>query len=130
MRRAVLLLLLSTGMSAQVRPACAQDVLAAVRADRWAEADAAAAALPDPLARKLVLFFRLQAPGAARAGEAAAFLAENPAWPGGPTLARRLSEEARPQSDPARRPCRLGPQRGPGGGGGLPAPMGPGADGG
>ena len=112
MRPSVLLLMLSTAMPAQVRQAHAQlahaqqahaqDVLAAVRADRWAEADAAAAALPDPLARKMVLFFRLQSPGGARPGEIAAFLAENPAWPGGPTLARRLSDaEARPSPDPA-----------------------------
>lgn len=87
MRRAILLLML---MGAA--PARAQDVLAAVRADRWAEADAAAAALPDPLARKLVRYYRLLSPGMATAGEVAAFLADNPAWPQAPMLARRLQE--------------------------------------
>ena len=45
-----------------------------MRAERWAEADAAAASHPDPVARKLVLYFRLLAPGAARAAEIAAGL--------------------------------------------------------
>jgi soluble lytic murein transglycosylase len=87
MRRAILLLMLIGAA-----PARAQDVLAAVRADRWAEADAAAAALPDPLARKLVRYYRLLSPGMASAGEIAAFLADDPAWPQAPMLARRLQE--------------------------------------
>ena len=78
------------------------DVLAAIRADRWAEADAAAAALPDPLARKLVLHFRLLAPGAGHADEIAAFLLANPEWPQAPLLVRRLQEAlAAAPPDPA-----------------------------
>ena len=90
MRPAVFLLLLWTTYAAH--PARAQDVLAAVRADHWAVAAATAAALPDPLAGKLVLYYRLLTPGAARAGEIAAFLADNPTWPAQHLLGRRLSE--------------------------------------
>ncbi len=89
MRPAVFLLLWTT---CAAHPARAQDVLAAVRADHWAAADAAAAALPDSLAGKLVLYYRLLTPGAARAGEIAAFLADNPTWPAQHLLGRRLSE--------------------------------------
>lgn len=83
------------------QPACAtgQDILAAVGAGRWAEADALAAASPDPLARKLTLYFRLLTPGAARAGELAAFTADNPAWPQQTLLARRLQEAAAADAD-------------------------------
>ena len=87
MRRTALLLLL-LGCA----PAHGQDVLAAVRADRWPEAEAAAAALPDPLARKLVRYFRLLAPGGGTAAEIAAFLDENPGWPQTQLLNRRLQD--------------------------------------
>ena len=100
MRPASFLLLLWTACPA---PARAQDVLAAVRADHWAAADAAAAALPDPLAGKLVLYYRLLTPGAASASEIAAFLADNPAWPGQRLLGRRLSEALAAQDDQAAR---------------------------
>lgn len=94
-----LLLLVTPGAAA------AQDILAAVRADRWADADTAAAALPDPLARKLVLFFRLLTPGAARGAEIAAFVAANPDWPQQATLLRRLQEaRANEGADCAQRP--------------------------
>ena len=74
-------------VSAQAEPP-----LAAVHAERWAQADADVAGSPDPLARKLVLFFRLLTPGAARAAEIAAFMAENPDWPNQAVLSRRLQE--------------------------------------
>ncbi len=45
--------------------------LAAVRANRWADAQAAAARFADPVAEKLVLYMRLRAPGAATAEEIA-----------------------------------------------------------
>ena len=65
-----------------------------LRASSWAEADAlAAAASPDPVARKLVLYYRLLTPGAARSAEIAAFMADNPDWPNaGALLSRRLAE--------------------------------------
>ena len=106
MRRAVpILLLLATS------PAQAQDVLAAVRADRWADADAAAAGLPDPLARKLVRYYRLLTPGAATAPEIAAFLADNPSWPQAPLLVRRIQEAiaAGPDTPATRALCRAQP---------------------
>ncbi|GAC1337820.1 MAG: transglycosylase SLT domain-containing protein [Acetobacteraceae bacterium] len=70
----------------------ADSVLAAMHDERWAEADALAAAAPDPLARKLVLFYRLLTPGAARSTEIAAFMAENPEWPQQALLSRRLAD--------------------------------------
>ena len=100
MHPAVFLLLLWTACPG---PARAQDVLAAVRAEHWAAADAAAAALPDPLAGKLVMYYRLLTPGVARAGEIAAFLADNPTWPGQHLLGRRLSEALALQDDQAAR---------------------------
>ena len=85
---AVLLLVLSSTLS----PARADEIGAALRDSRWADADTLAAAWPDPVARKLVLYFRLLTPGAAHAAEIAGFMAANPAWPNQAVLARRLSE--------------------------------------
>lgn len=86
------------------RQAAAQDVLALVRADRWAEADAAAAKYLDPVARKLVTWYRLQTPsssqgGAASVSEIDAFMAQNPDWPGQVTLARRREEALAAEPD-------------------------------
>ncbi len=85
-RLAVLMLVLA------VQPARADGLLAAIRADDWPAAELLATAEPDPLARKLVRFYRLLAPGAARAAEIAAFMAENPDWPQQALLSRRLQE--------------------------------------
>ena len=109
MRATVFLLLLGTACLGP-RPARAQDVLAAMRAAHWDAAAAAAASLPDPVAGKLVLYYRLLTPGAAHAGEIAAFLADNPTWPGQRLLGRRLSEALATQDspsaqDPAAGPC-------------------------
>jgi len=73
-------------------PVAAQDIMAAVRGERWAEADAFAAAMPDPLARKVVLYFRMLTTGAARAAELSSFIADNPTWPQQALLGRRLDE--------------------------------------
>ena len=73
-------------------PARGQTILAAIRADQWAEADALAAGAVDPLARKLVQYYRLLSPGWARAAEIAGFMAENPDWPQQGVLSRRLQE--------------------------------------
>ena len=72
--------------------AMAQDVMDAVRADRWAEAQGLAARHPDPVAAKLVTWFRLQAPGAASMAEITAFLAANPDWPLAANLVHRRDE--------------------------------------
>ncbi len=84
----LLLSLLWPGMA----QAQGEAVLAAVRAERWAEADARAAAEPDPLARKLALYYRLLTPGAAGSAEIAAFLSASPDWPQQGLLSRRLAE--------------------------------------
>ncbi|MBV9750627.1 MAG: lytic transglycosylase domain-containing protein [Acetobacteraceae bacterium] len=56
-------------------------VPALMRAGQWAQADTAAAGYADPVARKLVVYERLVTPGAAKAGEIAAFLREPGTWP-------------------------------------------------
>lgn len=85
--RFVLLLLL-----AAAPPPAATEVMTAVRANRWAEATAAAARLPDPVAGKLVTFYRLLAPGYATLPELSAFIADNPDWPLQSALAHRRDE--------------------------------------
>ncbi len=72
--------------------AMAQDVMDAVRADRWADAQVLAARHPDPVAAKLVTWFRLQAPGAASMAEITGFMAANPDWPFAANLAHRRDE--------------------------------------
>lgn len=67
-------------------------IMQAVRAGRWDAAAAAAARDVDPVARKLVTFYRLLTPGAARATEIAAFMAQNPDWPEQRLLSKRLQE--------------------------------------
>ena len=63
----------------------------AVRRGDWTAATAAAAGLPDPLAAKLVTYYRLLR-GEARAAEIAAFVAGNPGWPAAGTLLKRRDE--------------------------------------
>lgn len=63
-----------------------------IRADRWVDAEAAVANHPDPVARKVVLYYRLLAPGGATASEIAAFVARNPDWPAQSLLERRRQE--------------------------------------
>ncbi len=87
MRAALLPLLALLALPA---PASAQ--MEAVRRDDWATAEIAAARHPDPVASKLVRYYRLLAPGAAPAGEIAQFRRENPDWPAQPLLARRWEE--------------------------------------
>ena len=76
-------------------------LLAAVRADDWGRAALLAADEPDPLARKLVLYYHLLAPGGARAAEIAAFMAESPDWPQQWLLSRRLQEALAVDKDDA-----------------------------
>jgi soluble lytic murein transglycosylase len=82
------LALLLAGLAASARAQDA-DVMALVRADRWADAEAAVAALPDPAARKLVTYYRMLAPGAATATEIGQFIADSPDWPRQASLAER-----------------------------------------
>ena len=80
-------------------PAWADDLVAALRADHWTEADQAAAAYPDPVAVKLATYYRLLAPNGARATEIARFISDNPDWPQQALLARRLAEALATEGD-------------------------------
>ena len=80
-------------------PARADEIGAALHDSRWADADALAAASPDPVARKLVQYARLLTPGAGHPAEIAAFMAGNPQWPNQGVLSRRLSEAMAAEPD-------------------------------
>ena len=73
---------------AQGVPTTGRDPIAAIRADHWAEAQADAAGYADPVAEKLVLYYRLLAPGAATPAEIADFMRDNPDWPNQALLER------------------------------------------
>ena len=85
---------------AQLNPQTANP-LAAVRADRWTDAQADAAQFADPVAEKLILYLRLRAPGAATESEIADFIAQNPDWPDQATLQRRRQEALAADPDDA-----------------------------
>ncbi len=72
-----------------------------MRAERWADADAAAARFADPVAEKLVRYFRLRAPGAATAAEIADFMQRNPDWPAQALLEQRRQEAIATDPDDA-----------------------------
>ena len=82
-------------------PAAAQppDPIAAIRADRWSDAQAAAATYADPVATKLVTYYRLLTPGAATAAEIADFIAKSPDWPNQALLQRRQEEAIAAEPD-------------------------------
>ena len=84
-------------------PVHAQDPnpLNAIKADRWSDAQAAAARFADPVAEKLVLYLRLRAPGAATASEIADFMQRNPDWPAQAMLERRRQEAVAADPDDA-----------------------------
>ncbi len=77
----------------------ADEIGQALHDARWTDADTLAALSPDPVARKLVLYFRLLTPGAAHPAEIAAFMADNPLWPNQGVLVRRLSEAMAAEPD-------------------------------
>ncbi len=79
----------------------AADPMTAIRADRWADAQAAASGYADPVAEKLVTWFRLSASNAAGAAEIAAFMTQNPDWPNQALLERRREEALVSEPDPA-----------------------------
>ena len=89
----------TAALSLAAPPAAAQDVMAAIRADRWPDAAAAAAALPDPLAGKLVTYYRLLTPAAATVAEITAFMADSPDWPQQAALARHRDEALAAEPD-------------------------------
>jgi soluble lytic murein transglycosylase len=97
----VLVLLFAGGVRAQDLRDPAQNPLAAMRAEQWADAEAAAARFADPVAEKLVLYFRLRAPGAANAAEIADFMQHNPDWPAQALLEQRRQEAIAADPDDA-----------------------------
>src|SRR5271166_1421408 len=79
----------------------AQNPMAAVRENRWTDAEAAASGYADPIAGKLVTYLRLAAPNGGGVAEIAAFMAANPDWPNAALLERRREEAlAREGSNP------------------------------
>ena len=76
-------------------------IMAAIRGDRWDDAARLAAADPDPVAGKLVTFYRLLAPGQATAAEIDRFRADSPDWPLQGTLLRRRDEALAQEPDDA-----------------------------
>jgi len=76
-------------------------VLAAIRTERWADAQAAASRFADPVAKKIVLYYRVRAPGAATAPEIADFMRDNPDWPAQALLERRREEAIAAEPDAA-----------------------------
>lgn len=73
----------------------------AVRADQWTQAAADAAQYADPVAQKVVTYYRLLAPGAATAQEIANFIASSPDWPAQAVLERRRQEAIAAEPDDA-----------------------------
>ena len=82
-------------------PAHAGNPAAAIRANQWDAAAAAVARDPDPVARTLVRYYRMLAPGAASADEIAAFMTAHPTWPDRARLEHRREEALAASSDPA-----------------------------
>jgi soluble lytic murein transglycosylase len=73
----------------------------AIRADHWADAATVAAQYADPVAQKLVVYFRLLDPGAATAQEIEDFVTTSPDWPAQATLERRRQEAVAADPDDA-----------------------------
>lgn len=78
----------------QAAPARAQrgNPMPDIRANRWSDAGSQAAGLADPVAQKLVLYYRLLDPGAAPPAEIARFMRDNPDWPNQALLTRRRQQ--------------------------------------
>ena len=95
--------LLVAGLAARAQPPRdpGQNPLTAIRTDHWAEAQAAAARVADPVAAKLVLYARLLTRGAATAPEIAAFMQSSPDWPQQALLEQRRQEAIAAEPDDA-----------------------------
>ena len=99
---ALILALLSPAAGAQpAQDATLRSPMAYVRADRWAEAESAAAGYLDPVVPKLVAYYRLMAPGAASYDEIVRFQKDSPDWPQQATLTRRRDEALAAMADDA-----------------------------
>ncbi len=97
----LLLLALIGALARGTAGASAGDPMPAVRAGNFPQADARAAEYADPVARKLVQYYRLLTPGQASAAEIAAFEAANPDWPNQALLEKRRQEAIAREPDPA-----------------------------
>jgi soluble lytic murein transglycosylase len=87
--------------AAQGLTTAGRDPIAAIRADNWAEAQADAAGFADPVAEKLVRYYRLLTPGMATPGEIATFMHDNPDWPNQALLERRRQDAIATDPDDA-----------------------------
>ena len=96
-----LLLFAASSASAQSLFNPSRNPLTAVHADKWADAQAAAARFADPVAQKLVLYLRMRSPGAATAAEIADFMQRNPDWPALDMLEHRRQEAIASDPDDA-----------------------------
>ncbi len=72
-----------------------------IRANRWSAAEAETTNFADPVAQKLVLYYRLLDPGAATPGEIAHFMRDNPDWPNQALLERRRQQAIAADADDA-----------------------------
>ena len=75
--------------------------LAAIRENRWTDAQAAASRFADPVPEKIVLYYRLRTAGTATAAEIADFMRMNPDWPAQALLERRRQEAIAQDPDDA-----------------------------
>ncbi len=99
MRRSVLPLLLLAMAAPVAARAQAPDIRDALHRQDWPSAVAEARGMPDPVAQKLVTYFRLERENAAGAGEIAAFIGANPDWPNLALLLARRDEALAATSD-------------------------------
>ncbi len=76
-------------------------MMAAIRAEHWADAQTAASRFADPVPQKIVRYYRLRTPGAATAPEIADFMRESPDWPAQALLERRREEAISAEPDDA-----------------------------
>jgi soluble lytic murein transglycosylase len=90
--RPVLALAILCTLFAPQAEAQPSDIMGMVRADRWNEAALAASRATDPVAAKLVRWFRLLSPRGGSAAEISGFMNDSPDWPLQATLARRRDE--------------------------------------
>ncbi len=93
--------LLVVGGAARGAPDPDGAVMALVRADRWVEAADAARGYADPVVGRMVLYFRLMAPGGGTTAEISAFMRSSPDWPMQASLARRRDEAMAGEPDDA-----------------------------
>jgi soluble lytic murein transglycosylase len=105
LRRLNRLLLTAACLGAIVRPAAAQTTYAspmdAVAAHDWSTAATMAGQYPDPVAAKLVTYYRLLTRGAATAAEIDGFMRTSPDWPQQPLLDTRWEQALVEEADPA-----------------------------